>query len=49
MVLLSQACEAGYRDVNEYRDESTLDHLRDRPDFRMLMMDLSFPKQPFAE
>jgi hypothetical protein len=31
-----------------YRTESPLDPLRNRPDFRLLMLDLAFPTQPFA-
>jgi len=30
------------------RTEPALDPLRDRPDFRLLMMDLATPAEPFA-
>ncbi len=32
----------------DYLTESALDPLRDRPDFRLMMMDLVFPTEPFA-
>jgi hypothetical protein len=47
-VLLNQAIGIGYRDVNAFHTESALGSLRDRPDFRLLMMDLAFPAQPFV-
>ena len=49
MAVLRQAVAMGYRNLNAYRTESALDPLRDRPDFRLLMMDLAFPAEPFAE
>jgi hypothetical protein len=45
---LCRAVAMGYRDRAEYRREPALDPLRGRPDFRLLMMDLDFPAQPFA-
>ncbi|MFI5458882.1 MAG: serine/threonine-protein kinase [Isosphaerales bacterium] len=48
MAVLRQAVTMGYRNPNAYRTESALDPLRNRPDFRALMMDLAFPAQPFA-
>jgi eukaryotic-like serine/threonine-protein kinase len=48
MALLNQAIGIGYRDVNAFLTESALDSLRDRPDFRLMMMDLAFPAQPFV-
>jgi eukaryotic-like serine/threonine-protein kinase len=48
MTLLRQAVKMGYRNPDAYRTESALDPLRNRPDFRVLMMELSFPAQPFA-
>lgn len=48
MVLLRQAVLMGYRNPDAYRAESALDPLRGRDDFRLLMMDLVFPADPFA-
>jgi tetratricopeptide (TPR) repeat protein len=45
---LRQAVELGYRNANELRIESALDSLRSRDDFRLLMLDVSFPTDPFA-
>ena len=39
----------GYLSIDAYRGETALDPLRDRPDFRLLMMDLAFPAEPFAQ
>ena len=49
MALLSKAVTMGYRNADAYRTESALDPLRTRPDFQLLMMDLAFPTEPFAE
>jgi hypothetical protein len=38
----------GYRDADAYRTEDALDPLRGREDFKLLMMDLAFPVEPFA-
>ena len=43
-----QAISMGYRSPDAYRTESAFDPLRDRDDFRLLMFDLAFPKDPFA-
>jgi serine/threonine-protein kinase len=48
MELLTQSVELGIRNTNEFRIESALDSLRQRPDFRLLMMDAAFPLEPFA-
>jgi serine/threonine-protein kinase len=48
MAVLRQAVTLGYRNPAAYRTESALDPLRNRPDFRSLMMDLVFPTKPFA-
>ena len=48
MAVLRQAVTMGYRNPYAYRTESALDPLRNRPDFRVLMMDLVFPSKPFA-
>jgi hypothetical protein len=45
---LRRAVSAGYRDFGNMRANTDLDPLRDRPDFRMLMMDLAMPADPFA-
>ena len=38
----------GERSPNTFRTEDALDPLRNRPDFRLLMLDLAFPADPFA-
>jgi len=48
MVLLKKAVGMGYRSLATYRDEPALVPLRDRDDFRLMMMDLAMPAQPFA-
>ena len=48
MDLLKDAAAMGYRSPDYYRNESALDSLRDRPDFRALMMDLVFPTKLIA-
>jgi hypothetical protein len=48
MTVLRRAFAMGYANAAAYRTESALDALRDRPDFRLLMMDLEFPAKPFA-
>jgi eukaryotic-like serine/threonine-protein kinase len=47
MALLTRAVGMGYRDANQFRIETALDSLRNRPDFQLLMMDLAFPADPF--
>jgi tetratricopeptide (TPR) repeat protein/tRNA A-37 threonylcarbamoyl transferase component Bud32 len=49
MDLLRQAVTLGYRNPDLYRTESGLDPLRNRPDFRLLMMDVAFPTKPFTQ
>jgi hypothetical protein len=46
--VLRKAVRSGYDLATDYRTETALDPLRDRPDFRLLMMDLTFPKEAFA-
>ena len=48
MAVMRQAVAMGNRNPIAYRTESTLDPLRNRPDFQALMMDLAFPSEPFA-
>ena len=48
MDLLRRAVGMGYRNLDAYRTEDALDPLRDRPDFRLLMMDLAMPAEPFT-
>jgi eukaryotic-like serine/threonine-protein kinase len=48
MGLLRQAVTMGFRNPDAYRTESALDPLRNRPDFRALIMDLAMPSEPFA-
>jgi hypothetical protein len=38
----------GYRNLDAYRTEDALDPLRDREDFKLLMMDVAMPAEPFA-
>jgi len=48
MAELRQVVTMGYRNSDAYRTESALDPLRNRPDFRLLVIDLAFQAQPFA-
>ncbi len=48
MALLRQAGSVGYRNPDPYQTESALDALRNRNDFKLLMIDLSMPAEPFA-
>jgi CheY-like chemotaxis protein len=48
MIVLRKAVARGYRTAHAYRKESALDPLRTRPDFQLLILDLSFPASPFA-
>ena len=48
MADLRRAVDTGYRDAAEFRREPALDPLRGRDDFRLIMMDVAFPEQPFA-
>jgi eukaryotic-like serine/threonine-protein kinase len=46
--LLRKAVGVGYRNPDAYRTEDALDPLRGREDFRLFMMDLAMPAEPFA-
>jgi hypothetical protein len=48
MALLRRVADAGLRNHATYRTETTLDSLRHRADFQLLMMDVAFPVEPFA-
>jgi hypothetical protein len=48
MSLLRRAVGMGYRDAETYRTDPALEGIRDREDFRLLLMDVDFPKDPFA-
>ncbi|MGP0062392.1 MAG: protein kinase domain-containing protein [Isosphaeraceae bacterium] len=48
MDLLRKAEALGYPDLTAYRQDPGLSAIRDRPDFRLLMMDLAMPSVPFA-
>jgi eukaryotic-like serine/threonine-protein kinase len=48
MDLLRKAAALGYRDRTAYQHDPGLSALRDRPEFRLLMMDLTMPADPFA-
>jgi serine/threonine protein kinase/tetratricopeptide (TPR) repeat protein len=45
---LRRAVGEGYRDLGALRTEVALDPLRGRDDFKLLMMDLAFPAEPFV-
>jgi eukaryotic-like serine/threonine-protein kinase len=49
MALLRRAADLGYRDTSAYRTEPALDPLRSRSDFQLLLLDLAFLDQPFAQ
>ncbi len=46
---LRRAVAAGFRDLTALRAGHDLDRLRDRTDFRILLMDLAFPVESFAQ
>jgi hypothetical protein len=46
--MLRRAAFLGYRSPDPYRTESAFDQLRERPDFKLRMMDLAMPAPPFA-
>src|SRR5262249_3524902 len=48
MIDLQRAVAAGYRDLTYLQTNTDLDLLRSRPDFRLLMMDLAMPAEPFT-
>jgi serine/threonine protein kinase/tetratricopeptide (TPR) repeat protein len=47
MAILRRTVAEGFR-APELRGESSLEPLRSRPDFQLLMMDVAFPTRPFA-
>jgi serine/threonine-protein kinase len=49
MALLRQAVGMGYRNAAAFCTEDALDPLRGREDFRLMMMDLAMPDEPFAK
>ena len=46
---LRQAIAAGFRDFAHMRVDTDLDPLRNRQEFRLLLMDLAFPANPLAK
>jgi hypothetical protein len=48
MAALREAVAMGERRLYRFRTADALDPLRGRDDFRLLMMDLTFPTEPFA-
>jgi eukaryotic-like serine/threonine-protein kinase len=48
MAALRRAFDAGWNDMAHMNHDPDLDPLRARPDFRVLMMDLAMPADPFA-
>jgi hypothetical protein len=48
MDTLRRAVQAGYRDAGHLRQDPDLTPLQTRSDFRLLVLDLSFPARPFA-
>ncbi|WP_435011979.1 protein kinase domain-containing protein (plasmid) [Tundrisphaera lichenicola] len=49
MITLRRSIDAGFRDLSHLRQCSLLEPIRSRADVRDLLLDLSFPSQPFAE
>jgi hypothetical protein len=49
MSTLRRAIEAGFRDLSQLEQDADLDPLRSRADFRALIMDLTFPAEPFKK
>ena len=49
LALLRRAAEMGFRNLATYLNETALDPLRSRPDFRLMMTDLAMPTEPFAQ
>jgi tetratricopeptide (TPR) repeat protein len=48
MALLHRAVRLSYRNFDTYRIDDALDPLRGREDFKLLMMDLTFPAEPLG-
>ena len=48
MTILRRAVSMRFREASRYRNELALEPLCARADFRLLMMDLAMPPQPFA-
>jgi hypothetical protein len=48
MALLHKAVATGYCQADAFRTDDALDPLRSRDDFRLLIMDLTLPADPFA-
>ncbi len=48
MTALRRAATRANKSFNDYRTDPNLDPLRDRDDFRALLMDLALPADPFA-
>jgi hypothetical protein len=49
MVTLRRAVAAGWREAAWMMADPDLIPIRSRPDFQLLMMDLSFPAEPFSK
>ena len=49
MAALLRATDAGYRNFDKLRTDPYLGLLRDRADFRVLLLDLAFPNDPFTQ
>src|SRR5262249_32088751 len=47
MAHLRRALDLGYRNTPPIAPDADLDSLRDRDDFRLLLLDLAFPDDPF--
>ena len=47
--LLRRDVAASYRSFKAFTNESGLNPIRSRPDFRLLMMDLAMPVEAFAK
>jgi hypothetical protein len=48
MAILRRTIAAGYKDIGLIQAEPGLNPLRERDDFKLIMMDLAMPADPFA-
>src|SRR5262249_23890954 len=48
IISLQKAIAAGWREVGLLRTDTDLEPIRSRPDFRPILLDTGFPRNPFA-
>ena len=48
MTCLRRSIDLGFIDLPRFRNEVDLDPIRSREDFRLILLDLAFPQNPFA-